>query len=534
MDPVSDFQLLSETTADNRAPFREFYRRHAADVYDFAWRVLKDPGAAEAALRETFEEALESAPMVVRPADVRTWLYGIAYRSVMLRLEAGAQPPDEPPPSPPALVAEGADIEVDPETAALVWEAASGLDEHHYALLDLDLRREFDAGEIAIITGENRAQTMGLISRLERVVESAILAYVVARQGVAFCDQLRVLLGDARIPPFPPDLRALVDRHIDACDTCHAMRQRAPSPLEVLAALAPVTPDQHTLERTLAAALGQAAPGPEAEEEPEPEAEAQVQLEPEDAARSHEAGREAAPAAEAAPPLVPALAPEVDGGVFPGEGLDAEPEALVLRATTVEVAAPEPEVAAQAEPAAEEAAEPVVASATPEARETQGPEAAPAPEPAEAPPVGGLPPWRKWLQRPWASFGLGVAGGLVIIASVMAFVFASGNGDGALGTTPTETLTPAEAPPVAPPPATETPAPTPTATPEPEPTEEPGPPAEPQPTEEPGPPTEPPEEAPTLTPAPTEPPALSPTAPATPLATATAEGAGTPQPTATP
>lgn len=524
MQPVSDFQLLAETSAHHPEPFREFYRRHAAAIYDFAWRTLKNAAAADDVVRETFREAFESAGMVVRPTDVRTWLYGIAYRAVVARWEGGTEPSDAPPPSPPALVPEDAEVDVDSDTAALVWEAASGLDARHYALLHLDVREDFDGGDIAIVTGQNRAQTLSLVGRLERVVENAILAYIVARRGVASCDQLRIILGDTRIPPFPPDLRALVDRHIEACDTCYALRQRAPSPLETLAALEPVAPPDRVLDALLAEALGEApsepGPAPEAaadevavfeEEEPPPT--------PPPAVAVEAAGGPPQPAAAA-----------LSDDAFPAEGLEEEPEVLVLRGATVTDGQAAPEPAAAAEEAAlgpigaplPEAPWPpapamVVSQAAPEPENAFEPAAEPAAALGGVPPAGPCARWREWSRRPWVSFGAGVAGGLVVVAAVAAFMFASGGGGGAETPTPSPTATPepTEVPVVVPTP-TDTPEPTPTDTPEPEPTE--------TPTVS---PTEPPQPTATPTPEPTQVPASPP--PGTPEAAGT-PASGTPAP----
>lgn len=522
MQPVSDFQLLAETSADNPEPFREFYRRHAVAIYDFAWRILKNAEAAEDVVRETFREAFDSAGMVVRPTDVRTWLYAIAYRAVLARWESGTEPSEGPPPSPPALVPPDAEVEVDPDTAALVWEAASGLDPRHYALLDLDVRQDFDSGDIAVITGQNRAQTVSLVARLERVVENAMLAYIVARRGVASCDQLRIILGDARIPPFPPDLRALVDRHIEACDTCYALRQRAPSPLETLAAFEPVTPSGEVLDALLAEVLGEAPPPAP---EPSPEAEAVEEASPEAPELPTEAPDVSPPPTPASGGLAEASAAARLDEAFPAEGLEEEPDVLVIRGAAVRDGAPAGEPAAVTEAApTEPVGEPLPEAPwpPPAAVVSQVPEVEGAPEPAAEPAIapGGAPPrgprarWREWLERPWVSFGVGVAGGLVVIAVVAAFMFASGgDGGGAETPTPSPTATPEPTElPVVVPTATDTPEPTPTDTPVPEPTI---------------PPTPEPTATPTLepTPAPVSPTAQPP------------QGTGTPSsgtPTATP
>jgi DNA-directed RNA polymerase specialized sigma24 family protein len=524
MQPVSDFQLLAESSRENLAPFREFYRRHAAAVYDFAWRVLKSPGAAEDVVCETFREAFESAGMVVRPADVRSWLYRLAYRAVITRWESGLEPSDDPPPSPPALVPEDAEVSVDAETATLVWEAASGLDARHYALLDLDVRQDFDAGEIAVVTGQNRGQTVSLVARLERVVESAILSYIVARRGAAECDQLRIILGDARIPPFPPDLRALVDRHIEACDTCYALRQRVASPLETLAAFEPVAPPGPVLDALLARALGEAPPAetqPDAAEAPETAAAEEGPAPQEEPVAPWPIEAEAAEAAPALVAVPPAAVPDQD--VFPAEGIEEEPEALVVRGTPVSAGEADRDDAAREQagaPAAVPAPEEIAAE--PEAAQEPAPGLAAAGEGAP-PPGKPVPRWREWLERPWVSFGAGVAGGLVIIATVVAFMFASGDGGGAAETptpSPTATPEPTEAPVIVPT-ATETPTPSPTDTPPPEPTEEP--------TATPTAP--PPEPTATLAPEPTQPPASP--SPATPGVTGT-PATGTPAATPAP
>jgi RNA polymerase sigma-70 factor (ECF subfamily) len=88
-------------TAPPPAAFREVYRANAA----FVWRVLRRLGVphadAEDVTQEVFVVVLKKLPSFAQRSSLRTWLYGIAYRSASeyrrrrhLRSEVPTEQPD--------------------------------------------------------------------------------------------------------------------------------------------------------------------------------------------------------------------------------------------------------------------------------------------------------------------------------------------------------------------------------------------------------------------------------------------------------
>lgn len=146
---LADDELAERAGSGDAAAYAALYERYFDDVYDFALRIV---GASRPAAR-TVEAAFVSAWLVLRgePAVVpfRAKLFALAHhvaldelRTGTISVEPGAQPEDE------------------------VWAAAANLGPQDSSLLDLHLRRQLDAGELAKALGVARGP---LAERLERL-----------------------------------------------------------------------------------------------------------------------------------------------------------------------------------------------------------------------------------------------------------------------------------------------------------------------------------------------------------------------------
>lgn len=258
-DP-SDAQLARRARRGDRDAFTALYERHAPALHDFLARLTRSDADAADLMQEAFLAAMDRLPALRDPARFRSWLFTIAYRRAIDHLGAArrtvpvaAAPDGRPEAANPLLAELDPDRWHDPETAtgaaevaALVWEAAAGLDPANYALLDLHLRQGLSTAETAEVLDVSPNTASQRLRRLRASVEGAILTSVLARRHRRDCARLDAILHGAHLP-LTPRLRREVDQHVADCDGCRMRRRAAVAPLQVLAALAAVEVPPETL-----------------------------------------------------------------------------------------------------------------------------------------------------------------------------------------------------------------------------------------------------------------------------------------------
>ena len=82
---MDDTLLVSRAMAGDLDSFGQLYDRYFPRVYDFAWRVARDAGEAASVTESIFATAMASLAQLPNAASFRSWLFGIAYRSVVAR-----------------------------------------------------------------------------------------------------------------------------------------------------------------------------------------------------------------------------------------------------------------------------------------------------------------------------------------------------------------------------------------------------------------------------------------------------------------
>ena len=234
---MDDAQLVDAARAGDRDAIAAIYDRFAHGIHDFSLSILRNRAEAADALQETFLVAFAALDTLAEPARLRAWLYAVAHRSLLDRIEhygasffsdEGELPYRGP-----------ADERLSrSELAEFVWAMAGGLDLADRVLLDLYLRQGLEGRDLAGASGVPRSQLEGRLSRLEAQVDRSLGALVVARTGRRQCPELYGILdrADARLTP---EFRAEITAHVDECERCNPRRRIAPSALELLAA-APV------------------------------------------------------------------------------------------------------------------------------------------------------------------------------------------------------------------------------------------------------------------------------------------------------
>jgi RNA polymerase sigma factor (sigma-70 family) len=256
---IPDGADVRKALAGDQSAFAALYDRYFNRVYDFLARMLRDRAAAEDVTQETFIQAMTALKSLKKPEGFKSWLFTIARNQALNRLErekrVGAMPTittddseeltldliDEDRQADPSLPV------LDQELASLVWEAARGLDEKSYAILDLHVRQGLDSGEIAEALGVTKGNAYTMLSRVKDRFEESLAVLIVSRRGRQECDVLQEMV--ANVTRFTAEVREQVGKHIKTCDICTATRRKVVVPFNIIAGLAAPLPPVGLKER---------------------------------------------------------------------------------------------------------------------------------------------------------------------------------------------------------------------------------------------------------------------------------------------
>ncbi len=255
-DPRTDEQLVVAAQKGSRDDFAVLYQRYFDPIYDYLVRLTRSREMAADIAQDTFIRAMQKISQLEHPAAFKGWIYRIARSQALNRLErekrsVATAPIENDDVLNPLLTQIDTDRLGSPmvaaeieEVAGLVWEAAEGLDERTYTVLDLTVRHGFDSAEIADVMGVSNANAYTMVSRMKDRVEAVIGAYVMARSTHHDCADLRAVVQGADLPPMTPELAKSVNRHVDECDVCDSKRRNLVAPSNIMAAFAAVAPPE--------------------------------------------------------------------------------------------------------------------------------------------------------------------------------------------------------------------------------------------------------------------------------------------------
>ena len=245
---MDDSLLYSRALSGDLDSFGQLYDRYVGDVFDLAWRTLRDEAAAADVTAGVFARAAAAPQTLARAGNIRTHFLQQAYTAAIARASASAPADATPAPEEafgafdvpdPLQLRDEAVTGGDEELPQLVWEAASSLNPQDYAMLDLHLRQKLNAAAIGAVAGMSARSATTLTGRLERAADEMMRSYALARRGE--CDGLRSALSGRTLPPFDAEAQAAVDAHVAQDERCRAERAAFASPVAVFAALAPVS-----------------------------------------------------------------------------------------------------------------------------------------------------------------------------------------------------------------------------------------------------------------------------------------------------
>jgi DNA-directed RNA polymerase specialized sigma24 family protein len=249
-ETLTDRELaIAAANGDQRAP-AALYDRYFAEVYDFAVRTLRNADAAADVVQRTFTDVSGSLAPGTVPENVNVWLYSIALSQTTARAREMSQavsPTQQPDigPAPfvqmdPARAVDFQPAQQEGELRELVWQSATELSPREYALLDLNLRREMDAGQLAAVVGISPQSAEATLSTLRDSFEDAVTASFLLQRGREECPELVELLARTTASTASPEIRQAVVAHLETCQQCMALTAAIPGPSSVLSGFADV------------------------------------------------------------------------------------------------------------------------------------------------------------------------------------------------------------------------------------------------------------------------------------------------------
>jgi len=199
--------------------------------------MLREPADAADAVQDTFVIAAAKLAQLRDPSKLRTWLYAVARNECHRRLRDRKVAPglDEMPEPADESPEVGTDTER-AELRKLVHDALIGLNIGDREVIELNLRHEFEAQELAEALGVTRNHAHAMLSRARTQFRTSLGALLVARTGRESCAELDELLAswDGQMTVL---LRKQVNRHIDNCDICGERRRRELAPAALFSLL---------------------------------------------------------------------------------------------------------------------------------------------------------------------------------------------------------------------------------------------------------------------------------------------------------
>lgn len=243
---ANEAALVQVASGGDQEAFAALYEHYFDAVYDFLTRLVKDREAAADLTQDTFIKAMNNLPGLQKGGSFKSWLFTIAHNSGLNHLQRASrtQPlqtgEDE---DAPAFDVVDTDRFGSPEEAAeatrlaaLVWEAAAGLDARQYAVLDLTLRQGLESAELAGVLGVSTNNAYVMVNRMKKTLEESVAALMLFRDR-RHCEQLTTLLATHEVAGMSPETRRLIDRHAGRCAQCQDKRASLVAPSAIFGGL---------------------------------------------------------------------------------------------------------------------------------------------------------------------------------------------------------------------------------------------------------------------------------------------------------
>jgi RNA polymerase sigma factor (sigma-70 family) len=235
---AEDRALVAAMLARDPAGLDGAYRRYANRLHAYSRALLADGDAAADVVHDTFLIANERVAQLREPDRLGAWLYAIARSECLrrLRLRKRTAPMVEELPPPGDGTDPGRAVQA-AEVRALVHAAAAGLNHGDREMIELAIRHDLSAGEIASVLGVSANHAHARLSRARGQLEAALGALLVARGRAGRCPELEQLLAgwDGQLTAL---WRKRIHRHVQDCLSCTTRRRDLLSPAALLSAYA--------------------------------------------------------------------------------------------------------------------------------------------------------------------------------------------------------------------------------------------------------------------------------------------------------
>lgn len=228
---LTDTDLVAGHLAGDRSAFAAIYDRYGNALYDVAAAMLRNRHDAADVTQDTFVVAAERMAQLRDPSRLKPWLLAILRNEVYRRTGKRARQVatdftlvESEMALPPTYADEASAAEYE-ELAALVRDAAAGLEPRDQLVLELAVRQGLEGDDLASALGVSPQQSYSLVHRMRQRTERSLGAFCVARRGRRDCPELdQILAGwDGQ---FSVLVRKRVARHIDDCATCERNRKK--------------------------------------------------------------------------------------------------------------------------------------------------------------------------------------------------------------------------------------------------------------------------------------------------------------------
>jgi DNA-directed RNA polymerase specialized sigma24 family protein len=193
------------------------YEPYLDGLFTYCLSVLCEHDTATAALGDMLAVAERHRDRLRHPELRRAWFYALARWACLRRL------PGRPASGSPEIPQSVAD-ERRRELAALAWPEAAGTTPEQREALELAVRHQLSAREIAAVLGIARDAARSLLSRAACEIERTRTALAVVELGS--CPAVARLSGGAQLL-LGTTLRRELVRHVDECPACRLTAEQA-------------------------------------------------------------------------------------------------------------------------------------------------------------------------------------------------------------------------------------------------------------------------------------------------------------------
>jgi DNA-directed RNA polymerase specialized sigma24 family protein len=191
------------------------YEPYLDGLFTYCLSILCEHDAAAGALGEVLALAERQRVRLRDPGLRRPWLYALARWVCLRRLSAGR-------PVAPRTSETVAD-ERQAQLASLAWPEAAGTTPEQREALELAVRHQLSAQEVAYVLGIDAEAARGRLARAACEVERTRTALAVVDTGR--CPEVAQLTGEARVL-LGTALRVELVRHVDDCAVCRRSAER--------------------------------------------------------------------------------------------------------------------------------------------------------------------------------------------------------------------------------------------------------------------------------------------------------------------